>query len=156
MPDYRDNQCDESLLHAIRYAVFACSFKYCHLLELCKTCCCPLSDIHFAVVRQGVTIQTTRSLVAFSGGGRWRGWTHSVFTIRYTKCGRKWQVVAHEGGRKWGVLLYILYYIHIKYNNFTVERVCKTNVVKTLSTVNKYDMYLTVFISNLQQMWLSS
>ena len=35
-----------------RYAVFACSFKYCHLLELCKTCC-PLSDIHFAVVRQG-------------------------------------------------------------------------------------------------------
>ena len=35
-----------------RYAVFACSFKYRHLLELCKTCC-PLSDIHFAVVRQG-------------------------------------------------------------------------------------------------------
>ena len=35
-----------------RYALFACSFKYCHLLELCKTCC-PLSDIHFAVVRQG-------------------------------------------------------------------------------------------------------
>ena len=35
-----------------RYALFACSFKYCHLLELCKTCC-HLSDIHFAVVRQG-------------------------------------------------------------------------------------------------------
>ena len=35
-----------------RYAVFACSFKYCHLLELCKTCC-PLLDIHFAVVRHG-------------------------------------------------------------------------------------------------------
>ena len=34
------------------YALFACSFKYCHLLELCKTCC-PLSDIHFAVVCQG-------------------------------------------------------------------------------------------------------
>ena len=62
--------CDLSLLHSIycpcqitattnvmnhfctRYAVFACSFKYCHLLELCKTCC-PLSDIHFAVVLQG-------------------------------------------------------------------------------------------------------
>ena len=46
VPDYRDNQCDESPLHAIR--LFACSFTYCHLLELCKTCC-PLSDIHFAV-----------------------------------------------------------------------------------------------------------
>ena len=27
-----------------------------------------------------------------------------MFTIRYMKCGRKWQVVAHEGGRKLGVL----------------------------------------------------
>ena len=35
-----------------QYALFACSFKYCHLLELCKTCC-PLSDIHFVVVHQG-------------------------------------------------------------------------------------------------------
>ena len=30
-----------------------------------------------------------------------------MFTIRYMKCGRKWRMVAHEGGRKWGVLLYI-------------------------------------------------
>ena len=51
VPDYCKNQCDESLSHAI-YALFACSFKYCHLLELCKTCC-PLSDIHSAVVCQG-------------------------------------------------------------------------------------------------------
>ena len=36
----------------MRYALFACSFKHCHLLELCKTCC-PLSVIHFADVRQG-------------------------------------------------------------------------------------------------------
>ena len=30
-----------------------------------------------------------------------------MFTIRYMKCGRKWRVVAHEGGRKGGVLLYV-------------------------------------------------
>ena len=35
-----------------RYALFACSFKDCHLLELCKTFC-PLSDIHFTVACQG-------------------------------------------------------------------------------------------------------
>ena len=50
----------------------------------------------------GVTIQTTGRVsgVVVDEGGR------SVFTIRYMKCGRKWRVVAHEGGRKGGVLLY--------------------------------------------------
>ena len=47
VPDYRDNLCDESRLHAIRTICV-----YCHLLELCKTCCL-LSDIHFAVVCEG-------------------------------------------------------------------------------------------------------
>ena len=46
MPDYRDNQCDESLLHAI---CTLCVFVL-NLLELCKTWY-PLQDIHFAVVR---------------------------------------------------------------------------------------------------------
>ena len=37
-----------------------------------------------------------------------------MFTIRYMKCGRKWRVVAHEGGRKLGVLLYM-------YSNFWLQ-----------------------------------
>ena len=96
MPDYRDNQCDDSLLHAIRTI---CVFVY----------------TYWSYVKRATFYRTFISQSFVRGNnsndpvaGRVSGVVvdEGVFTIRYMKCGRKWRVVAHEGRRKWGVLLY--------------------------------------------------
>ena len=80
-----------------RFALFARSSKYCHLLELyVKRATLPFIGCSFLSCLSWVRIQTTRSLVVLAGWSLTSVDTYRVYHPLH-QMWSEWQVVAHDG-----------------------------------------------------------
>ena len=101
----------------IRYAIFLCSFEYCHLLELYVKCAAlyrtliPQSFWNTRCGRpRGIKFNLTRWLRLRDG--RRSGTIQTENTVRHTKYGRIRGMVVDEGGRSTGFYCIDLIYYH--------------------------------------------